>query len=71
MFKVVIFGKRNYMKKVIILGLMIVVVGVLFWQQNSDKPNVWVQVMGFVLLFYGMMRLSRKVPSKNQEREEE
>ena len=50
---------------------MIVVVGVLFWQQNSEKPNVWVQVMGFVLLFYGMMRLSRKVSSKNQEREEE
>ncbi len=50
---------------------MIVVVGVLFWQQNSDKPNVWVQVMGFVLLFYGMMRLSRKVPSKNNEQDEE
>lgn len=71
MFKVVIFGKRNYMKKVIILILMIVVVGVLFWQQNSDKPNIWVQVMSFVLLFYGMMRLSRKVPSKNNEQEGE
>ncbi|GAA4769723.1 MULTISPECIES: hypothetical protein [Flavobacterium] len=59
------------MKKFIILILMIVVVGVLFWQQNSDKPNVWVQVMGFVLLFYGMMRLSRKVPSKNNEQDEE
>lgn len=59
------------MKKVIILILVIVVVGVLFWQQNSDKPNVWVQVMGFILLFYGMMRLSRKVPSKNNEQDEE
>ncbi len=70
MLKVIIFGKRNCMKKVIILILMVVVVGVLFWQQNSEQPNLWVQVMGFVLLFYGMMRLSRKVPSKNQEQDE-
>lgn len=71
MFKVVIFGKRNCMKKAILFILMLIVVGVLFWQQNSDEPNIWVQVMGFVLLFYGMMRLSRKVPSKNNEQEEE
>ncbi len=71
MLKVVIFGKRNYMKKVILFILMLVVIGVLFWQQNSEKPNIWVQVMGFVLLFYGMMRLSRKVPSKNQDQNEE
>lgn len=71
MFKVVIFGKRNCMKKAILLILMLVVVGVLFWQQNSEEPNIWVQVMGFVLLFYGMMRLSRKVPSKNNEQGEE
>jgi hypothetical protein len=35
-----------------------------------DVPNTWVQIMGFVLLFYGMMRLSRKVPSKNQDEKE-
>lgn len=59
------------MKKVILFILMLIVVGVLFWQLNSEQPNIWVQVMGFVLLFYGMMRLSRKVPSKNQEQDEE
>lgn len=69
--KVIIFGKRNCMKKAILLILMLVVVGVLFWQQNSEQPNIWVQIMGFILLFYGMMRLSRKVPSKNQEEDQE
>lgn len=59
------------MKKAILLILMLVVVGVLFWQQNSEQPNIWVQIMGFILLFYGMMRLSRKVPSKNQEEDQE
>ncbi|SHI90091.1 hypothetical protein [Flavobacterium terrae] len=69
--KVLTFEKRNSMKKVILFILMLIVVGVLFWQLNSEQPNIWVQVMGFVLLFYGMMRLSRKVPSKNQEQDEE
>ncbi|MFC4818377.1 MULTISPECIES: hypothetical protein [unclassified Flavobacterium] len=58
------------MKKVIIFVLVILVIGVLVWQQASEEPNTWVQIMGFVLLFYGMMRLSRKVPSKNQDNKE-
>ncbi|HKX86582.1 MAG TPA: hypothetical protein VJL37_07910 [Flavobacterium sp.] len=58
------------MKKVIIFVLVLLVIAVLIWQQASDKPNTWVQIMGFVLLFYGMMRLSRKVPSKNQDNKE-
>jgi hypothetical protein len=58
------------MRKVIIFILVALIIGVLVWQQSLDEPNTWVQIMGFVLLFYGMMRLSRKVPSKNQEEKE-
>ncbi len=58
------------MKKIIIFILVLVVIGVLFWQQSLEQSNTWVQIMGFVLLFYGMMRLSRKVPSKNNDNEE-
>lgn len=58
------------MKKIVIFILVLVVVGVLFWQQSLEQSNTWVQIMGFVLLFYGMMRLSRKVPSKNNDNDE-
>ena len=62
--------KLLVMKKIIIFIFVLLVVGVLFWQQAMEVPNTWVQIMGFVLLFYGMMRLSRKVPSKNQDDKE-
>ncbi|MCL9808799.1 hypothetical protein [Flavobacterium luminosum] len=58
------------MKKIVIFILVLVVVGVLFWQQSLEQSNTWVQIMGFVLLFYGMMRLSRKVPSKNNDNDQ-
>ena len=58
------------MKKAIIFILVLLVIAALIWQQASETPNTWVQIMGFVLLFYGMMRLSRKVPSKNQDNKE-
>ncbi|MCL9804535.1 hypothetical protein NAT51_03315 [Flavobacterium amniphilum] len=58
------------MRKVVIIILVALVIGVLIWQQSLAVPNTWVQIMGFILLFYGMMRLSRKVPSKNQDEKE-
>ena len=49
---------------------MIIVAGILVWEQTKEKPAVWIQVIGVILFFYGMSRLSRKTPSKNQENEE-
>ena len=49
---------------------MIIIAGVLVWEQTKSSPNIWVQIIGIVLFFYGMMKLSRKVTSKNQEKEE-
>jgi len=49
---------------------MIIIVGVLFWEQTKEKPNVWFLAIGVVLFFYGMMKLSSKTPSKNEDKEE-
>lgn len=49
---------------------MIIVAIVLIWEQTKPAPNVWIRVIGVVLFFYGMMKLSAKTPSKNEENEE-
>lgn len=49
---------------------MVLVAIALIWEQTKVKPNIWLQIIGVVLFFYGMARLSAKTPSKNQENEE-
>jgi glucose uptake protein GlcU len=50
--------------------IILVIAGLLIWEQSKEKPSVWIQVIGVVCFFYGMMRLSAKTPSKNQDNEE-
>lgn len=59
------------MKKIIFILLILVAVGVLFWQQNLQEKKVWFQVIAFLVLFYGVAKLSAKLPSKNNGNEEE
>ncbi|WP_300570098.1 hypothetical protein [Flavobacterium sp.] len=56
--------------KSIYIIAMILIAGILIWEQGKEKPNVWIQVVGVILFFYGMSRLSAKTPSKNNENEE-
>jgi uncharacterized membrane protein YbhN (UPF0104 family) len=42
----------------------------LLWEQNKEKHTIWIQIIGIIIFFYGMMKLSAKTPSKNQENEE-
>lgn len=49
---------------------MLFVMGLLIWENSKPKPNVWIEVAGVVVFFYGMMRLSAKTPSKNQDNDE-
>ena len=58
------------MKKILIL-IMIVAIIVAFYEQVSPDRNVYVTVIAIVIFMYGMMRLSAKTPSKNQEKEDE
>jgi uncharacterized membrane protein YbaN (DUF454 family) len=54
------------MKKFIIL-LMVLAIGVAFYEQTSADKNVYVMVVAIVIFMMGMMRLSSKTPSKNQD----
>ncbi|AIN74035.1 hypothetical protein SL053_001706 [Flavobacterium psychrophilum] len=50
--------------------LMILLAIALFWNQNTIKPSLWIKIIGLVLFFYGMMKLSAKTPSKNQDNQD-
>ena len=58
------------MKKIII-PIMIVAILVAFFEQVSDDKNVYITVIAIAVFMYGMMRLSAKTPSKNQEKDDE
>lgn len=50
--------------------IMAVAIGVAFYEQSKPEKNVYLMVMALIVFMYGMMRLSAKTPSKNQEKEE-
>jgi hypothetical protein len=58
------------MKKAV-LPIMIIAILVAFYEQSLDKKNIYIQVISIVIFMIGMKKLSAKVPSKNQEKEEE
>lgn len=58
------------MKKIIIL-LMVLAIGVALYEQSNPDKNVYVMVIAIVVFMMGMMKLSSKTPSKNQDKEED
>jgi len=58
------------MKKIVFLIMLIAIV-VAFYEQTSADKNVYVTVVAMAIFMFGMMRLSAKTPSKNQEKDEE
>lgn len=50
--------------------IMAVAIGVAFYEQSKPEKNVYLMVMALVVFMYGMMKLSAKTPSKNQDKEE-
>ncbi|WP_348813930.1 hypothetical protein [Flavobacterium maritimum] len=58
------------MKKFII-PIMVIAILVAFYEQKSEEKNVYVMVIAIAVFMYGMMRLSAKTPSKNQDKEED
>jgi hypothetical protein len=51
--------------------IMILAISVAFYQQVSGEKNIYIMVIAIVIFMYGMMQLSAKTPSKNQDKEEE
>jgi uncharacterized membrane protein YfhO len=62
--------ENEMMKKFVIL-LMVLAIGVALYEQTSADKNVYVMVIAIVIFMMGMMRLSSKTPSKNQDKEED
>ena len=50
---------------------MFVAILIALYEQSKDKANIYIQIVAVVIFMYGMMRLSSKVPSKNQDNQEE
>ncbi|KRD09970.1 hypothetical protein ASE21_09605 [Flavobacterium sp. Root901] len=51
--------------------IMILAISVALYEQVSDDKNIYVMVIAIAVFMYGMMQLSVKTPSKNQEKEEQ
>ncbi|KIA86370.1 hypothetical protein [Flavobacterium sp. AED] len=58
------------MKKFLIPIMIVAIIIALYEQVNAEK-NVYVMVVAIVVFMYGMMQLSAKTPSKNQDKEDE
>lgn len=54
------------MKKLLI-PIMIIAFGIAFYEQSKEKSNLYIQIIAIVIFMYGMMRLSAKTPSKNDD----
>lgn len=49
---------------------MIVAIIVALYQQASADKNIYIMVIAIVIFMIGMMKLSAKTPSKNQNKED-
>jgi hypothetical protein len=58
------------MKK-LLLPIMIIAILITFYEQSLEKKNVYILVIAIAVFMFGMMKLSAKTPSKNQDKEEE
>ncbi len=46
-------------------------ISVALYEQVSAEKNVYIMVIAIVVFMMGMMQLSAKTPSKNQDKEDE
>lgn len=58
------------MKKFII-PIMVVAIFVALYQQASNEKNVYIMVIAIIIFMIGMMKLSAKTPSKNQDKDDD
>jgi len=53
------------------LPIMIIAVLIAFYEVQKAEKNVYLLAIAIGIFMFGMMRLSAKTPSKNQDKEEE
>ena len=54
-----------------IIPIMVLAIAVALYEQVSAEKNVYIMVIAIVVFMMGMMQLSAKTPSKNQDKEDE
>ena len=54
-----------------IIPIMVVAITIALYEQVSAKKNVFIIVIAIVVFMMGMMQLSAKTPSKNQDKDDE
>lgn len=64
---------KSYIKdmKTFKILIMILAISVALYEQVSAEKNSYITVVAIVVFMFGMMQLSAKTPSKNQDKEEE
>ena len=50
---------------------MVIAIFVALYQQARNKKNVYIMVIAIIVFMIGMMKLSAKTPSKNQDKEDD
>ncbi|SFC80677.1 hypothetical protein SAMN05216297_102344 [Flavobacterium phragmitis] len=50
--------------------IMILAISVAFYEQASEEKNIYITIIAIVVFMFGMMQLSAKTPSKNNDKEE-
>ena len=51
--------------------IMILAISVALYEQVSEEKNIYIMIVAIVVFMFGMMQLSAKTPSKNQDKEEQ
>ncbi len=55
------------------LAIPLMALAILFalYEQSKPAPNLYIMIACIVIFMFGMMRLSAKTPSKNQDKDDE
>jgi len=59
------------MKKILIPIIMLLVIAFAFYEESKAEKNIYFIVIAIVIFMMGMMKLSARTPSKNQDKEDE
>lgn len=57
--------------KNLLLIIMVVAIAVAFYEQNSNEKNTIVMVIALGVFVFGLIKLSAKIPSKEQNNDNE
>lgn len=62
---------KGFRMKKLLIPIIIVAFIIAFYGLSLPQKNNYITIIGFVIFMIGVMKLSTKVPSKNQEKEDE